>query len=58
MVIRYGYEITLTRTQPTALVCLLSVHESRAADIEVPEATYGTGCKLPAAYRPSEPEID
>ncbi len=33
MLIRYGYEITLTCQQPTALVCLLSVHEDRAADI-------------------------
>lgn len=37
MLIRYGYEITLTCQQPTALVCLLSVHEERAADIRVPE---------------------
>jgi transglutaminase-like putative cysteine protease len=40
MLIRYGYEITLTCTQPTALVCLLSVHEDRAADIRVPETTF------------------
>jgi len=33
LLIRYGYEITLTCQQPTALVCLLSVHEERAADI-------------------------
>ena len=31
MFIRYGYEITLACQQPTALVCLLSVHEDRAA---------------------------
>ena len=36
MLIRYGYEITLTCQQPTALVCLLSVHDDRAADIRVP----------------------
>ena len=40
MLIRYGYEITLTCQQPTALVCLLSVHEDRAPDISVPEATF------------------
>ena len=40
MLIRYGYEITLTCQQPTALVCLLSVHEDRAADIRVPETTF------------------
>ncbi|TWG53164.1 transglutaminase family protein [Aminobacter sp. J44] len=42
MLIRYGYEITLTCQQPTALVCLLSVHEDRAADIRVPETTFTT----------------
>lgn len=40
MLIRYGYEITLTYQQPTALVCPLSVHEDRAADIRVPETTF------------------
>lgn len=40
MLIRYGYEITLTCQQPTALVCLLSVHEDRAADIRAPETTF------------------
>lgn len=42
MLIRYGYEITLTCQQPTALVCLLSVHEDRVADIRVPETTFTT----------------
>ena len=40
MLIRYGYEITLTCPQSTALVCLLSLHEDRAADIRVPETTF------------------
>ena len=40
MLIRYGYEITLTCQQPTALVCLLSVHEDRAADIRIPETVF------------------
>ena len=40
MLIRYGYEITITCPQPTALVCLLSVHEDRAADIRVPETIF------------------
>ena len=40
MLIRYGYEITLACQQPTALVCLLSVHEDRAADIRAPETTF------------------
>lgn len=42
MLIRYGYEITLTFSQPTALVCLLSVHEDRAADIRTPESFFTT----------------
>lgn len=40
MYIRYGYEITVTCPQPTALVCLLSVHDDRAADIRVEESTF------------------
>ncbi|PBB17424.1 transglutaminase family protein [Mesorhizobium sp. WSM4313] len=42
MLIRYGYEITLTCQQPTALVCLLSVHDDRAADIRSPETVFTT----------------
>jgi transglutaminase-like putative cysteine protease len=40
MLIRYGYEITLTCAQPTALVCLLSVHEDRKPDIRAPETIF------------------
>lgn len=40
MLIRYGYEITLTFPQPTALVCLLSVHEQHTPGIRVPETTF------------------
>ena len=40
MLIRYGYEIALTCSEPTALVCLLSVHDERAADIRVPESFF------------------
>ena len=51
MLIRYGYEITLTCQQQTALVCLLSVHEDRAADITVPETKF-TNPELPVStYR-------
>ncbi|MET3776623.1 transglutaminase-like putative cysteine protease [Rhizobium alvei] len=32
--------MTLSCQQPTALVCLLSVHQDRAADIRVPETTF------------------
>lgn len=42
MLICYGYEITLTCQQPTALVCLLSVNEDRATDSRNPETTFTT----------------
>jgi len=51
MLIRYGYEITLSCEQPTALVCLLSVHEDRAADIRVPETTFTTPTLAMTTYR-------
>lgn len=51
MLIRYGYEITLTCPQPTALVCLLSVHEDRAADIRVPETFFTTPDLPTSTYR-------
>ena len=40
MLIRYGYEITLTCKEPTPLVCLLSVHADRDDDIRVPERSF------------------
>lgn len=40
MLIRYGYEMTLSCTQPTAVICMLSVHDERAPDIRVPETTF------------------
>ncbi len=51
MLIRYGYEITLTCPQPTALVCLLSVHEDRAADIRRAETTFTTPTVPISTYR-------
>jgi len=51
MLIRYGYEITLNCQQPTALVCLLSVHEDRAADIRVPETTFTAPDVPTSTYR-------
>jgi transglutaminase-like putative cysteine protease len=42
MLIRYGYEITVTCSQPTAMVCLLSVSEDRTNDIRVPERVFTT----------------
>jgi transglutaminase-like putative cysteine protease len=51
MLIRYGYEIALTCAQPTALVCLLSVHEDRSADIRDPEKTFTTPIVPVSSYR-------
>ncbi|MGY2916060.1 transglutaminase-like putative cysteine protease [Bradyrhizobium sp. USDA 3262] len=51
MLIRYGYEIILTCTQPTALVCLLSVHEDRADEIKVPETIVTTPDVPVSTYR-------
>ena len=42
MLIRYGYEITITCAQPTPMVCLLSVSEDRKADIRVAEKVFTT----------------
>lgn len=51
MLIRYGYEMTLTCPQPTALVCLLSVHEDRTADIRIPETVFTTPDVATSTYR-------
>ncbi len=37
MLIRYGYEITVSCQQPTAMVCLLAVHGDRSGDMETPQ---------------------
>ena len=42
MLIRYGYEITVTCEHPTAMVCLLSVSEDRKTDIRVAEKVFTT----------------
>lgn len=33
MLIRYGYDITITCSESTPMVCLLGVHPERAADV-------------------------
>lgn len=38
MLIRYGYDFSMTLNQPIPMVCLLNVHDERAADMVVPEA--------------------
>jgi transglutaminase-like putative cysteine protease len=37
MLIRYGFDITLSCQQPTPLVCLLSIRDEREADVRVAE---------------------
>ncbi|MBB4302877.1 transglutaminase-like putative cysteine protease [Rhodobium orientis] len=37
MLIRYGYDITLTCTQPTPMISLLAVHDERRQDVHAPE---------------------
>src|SRR6202167_13832 len=51
MLIRYGYEITLKCEQPTALVCLLSVHDDHAKAIRVPERVFTTPIIPTTTYR-------
>lgn len=38
MLIRYGYEITVTCAQPTPMVCMMSVQADRLQDLLTPEA--------------------
>jgi transglutaminase-like putative cysteine protease len=40
MLIRFGYDITITCEQNTPMVCLLNAHRDRAADIRSPEQVF------------------
>lgn len=51
MLIRYGYDITITCAQPTAMVCLLTVHDERAADIRSAEKLVTTPTIPTTTYR-------
>ena len=51
MLIRYGYEITLNCVLPTALVCLLSLHDDHARAIRVPERVFTTPIIPMTSYR-------
>jgi transglutaminase-like putative cysteine protease len=51
MLIRYGYEITLNCARPTALVCMLSVHDNHAKAIRVPERVFTTPIIPTTTYR-------
>jgi len=51
MLIRYGYEMSLSFPQPTAAICLLSAHEDRAPELQASE-TFGTLPEVPTSiYR-------
>jgi len=51
MLIRYGYDITITCPQPTPIVCLLSLHEERTADVRAPETVVTTPFVPTSTYR-------
>lgn len=51
MLIRYGYEISLTCQGPTALLGLLSAHPDRAADLRTPETFLTTPHVASSTYR-------
>jgi hypothetical protein len=51
MLIRYGYEITLNCAQPTALVCMLSVHDDHDRAIRVPERVFTAPIVPTTTYR-------
>lgn len=51
MLIRYGYQISLTCQRPTALLCLLSAHPDRAADLRAPETFLTTPHVASSTYR-------
>jgi transglutaminase-like putative cysteine protease len=51
MLIRCGYDITLTCSEPTAMVCLLTVHDERAADIRSAETFVITPSVSTTTYR-------
>ena len=51
MLIRYGYDITITCPQPTPIVCLLSLHDERSADVRAPETVVTTPFVPTSTYR-------
>jgi transglutaminase-like putative cysteine protease len=51
LLIRYGYDITVNCLQPTPMVCVLSIHEERAADLRAPEQVVTTPDVPTTTYR-------
>ena len=51
MLIRFGYDITITCTEPTPVVCFLTVHDERVPDIRSSEAIIATPEVAMSSYR-------
>lgn len=51
MLIRYGYDITVTCTAPTPMVCLLGAHTERSLDVRSPEQMVTTPEVATTAHR-------
>jgi transglutaminase-like putative cysteine protease len=51
MNIRFGYDITVTCTEPTAMVCLLTVVDERAKDLTAPEQFVASPAVITTLYR-------
>jgi transglutaminase-like putative cysteine protease len=51
MLIRYGYDVRIACAQPTAMVCLLTVHDERSADVRVAETVITTPNVAMTTYR-------
>jgi transglutaminase-like putative cysteine protease len=53
MLIRYGYDITVSCAVPTPMVCFLTVHDDRADDLRLPEKMITTPDVATTMYRDS-----
>lgn len=51
LLIRYGYDITVNCRQSTPMVCVLSIHDERAADLRAPEQVVTTPAVPTKVYR-------
>jgi transglutaminase-like putative cysteine protease len=51
MLIRYGFDITVTCTQPTPMICLLAIEDGRSADIRSAEKIVTTPLVPTTTYR-------
>jgi transglutaminase-like putative cysteine protease len=51
MLIRFGYDITVTCAQPTPMVCFLSAHDERSDDLREGESWEATPAVVTTSYR-------